>query len=1424
MQISFNSSQYLNEMLKYSMEVSALDSVSKMLLRTSELLRIILPEFTSDFIYDICLIQKNHILIASNHHDQPMIIINAQPGDNSNSMIAPGAGTIIDPVNFSFTEISPGAAVFINGEIKCSRTDIDESFFNNFPYICRFLGNPVKGAIYCAVVREQGSSSPGFIQVIDKSGEADSDELMKVMAMTASILNLALVKTTGSINRNESPADNDTSSSEKEIPIMSVESVRDEKSKQNILTITGVNKSFAAITGYRGDYKTLAGLPLAVLSDKLKEEPAKIAELIQKNGMPFRSNHLHSYKGVNYELFCYPADQHKLNFTLTEAGQSSETVNKEDENGLKYKALLETSHEGIILIAPDGKFNFANLRCAELLGYNHADELKGTNVFDFLTEADKREILKFIPLLINGEKVSYYKTKIKRRDNTFFDAAVNISLLKNRKDDPLYFMIVIRDITSESEMMATIRKITSFKELMLSLAVEFNNILIENYDYFLGIALQVIGEFTGVDRAYIFDYNHHDKTISSTHEWCRDGIISYKEQLQNINMSAISPLVFPHLEGLMIDSGDVLLMDKDDPVRQHLEKEGIRNLLTLPLMYEGFCTGCIGFDSVTSYRNWDEEEINILKFVAQLVSNSKEKNRREKELRAEISRRSAIMNGSLDGIAVIDCNHKVIEANRQFCDMLGYTKEEISSLHTWDFEALCSREEIISTFSEILDVNMIVESRHRRKDGTEYDAEVSISGAIVGDEPVLITSTRDISARKKAELTADIQYNLAETLVQVKSIEMLMLKVYSELSGTLPVEKIQLAEYNPKDDTFILTFDSSVNPHAGKITDDTALFSREVAAAGVPLISSGGDIFSLSSIMKKEMGEKPSFNRTGLPVFAGDFLTGVLILHNRPQINYTVEDLDMLIIISNQIGLFLEKKRSEKKVQTLLAAVTNNPAMIAIADSSGKIEYANTKFSEVTGYSETESLNLSLRDLLNCDDDHRFLMDIRENTPAGSAWEEEIIRKKKNGDSFWQKTSVTPVFSDKNEISNYIIIMEDVTQRKELVEQIILAKEKAFEINRIKNSFFSNMSHELRTPLIGILGYAELLAEELNENDEFREMIKVILNSGTRLKDTLDYILTMAKLESSAEALKAECVNIVPKLREVFSLYSATAALKGLKYTFEQTSDEVICCIDMNYFPNIINNIVNNALKFTEKGQVNISVNSENNYAVIRISDSGQGIKPEHIPLIWEEFRQVSEGYERTHEGTGLGLPIAKRYTELMGGKIEVESEPGTGTTFIVSFPQKNSRSSVEGIASPEMQAMKSDEDEKGDSLSGKKILYVEDDHFATTFADLILKNEYDMSYAVNSEEALITIERRKFDLILMDINLGRGMDGMKLAKIIKSKKGYENVPVIAISSYDYDQFENNPQNPVVDSYIKKPFQRAALLRLIDKYLKAPDM
>lgn len=509
---------------------------------------------------------------------------------------------------------------------------------------------------------------------------------------------------------------------------------------------------------------------------------------------------------------------------------------------------------------------------------------------------------------------------------------------------------------------------------------------------------------------------------------------------------------------------------------------------------------------------------------------------------------------------------------------------------------------------------------------------------------------------------------------------------------------------------------------------------------------------------------------------------------------------------------------SEERFRNL---INNMLEAALIIDLDGQINFANYSAAKLVGLkSPEEGIGKKVFDFLHPDFIAPVLHVLAKARKKSVPLVDEYKITKIDGEEKWVESLGKKIIYD-NKLS-ILVTLRDVTERKNYERQLKDAKEKAEEMNRLKSNFLANMSHELRTPLVGILGFAEMLKDELKE-ENLSEMAHKILVSGKRLMETLNSLLDLSRIEANKFDLKLTSQKISSLVISQVEIFKAFAERKNLYLETEILSNNIYVLLDEQIFRQIINNLVNNALKYTETGGVNVYIDKltsgSGEYARVIVKDTGIGIPKSSLDTIFQEFRQVSEGVNRHFEGTGLGLTITKRFVELMKGSISVESEVGKGSTFTLLFPVIDKKTLPDTDQKEEKQNVHLKTNEVK-FLRHPKILVVENDDASKEVTRLFLKGLCEMEFADNGEEAVFLTNTNFYDLILMDINLGTGMSGLEAAKEIRNKNGYEKTPIVALTAFamrgDREEFLRSG----CTHYMSKPFTKEKIIDLVRSILK----
>jgi PAS domain S-box-containing protein len=367
-----------------------------------------------------------------------------------------------------------------------------------------------------------------------------------------------------------------------------------------------------------------------------------------------------------------------------------------------------------------------------------------------------------------------------------------------------------------------------------------------------------------------------------------------------------------------------------------------------------------------------------------------------------------------------------------------------------------------------------------------------------------------------------------------------------------------------------------------------------------------------------------------------------------------------------------ERKLAESELRKLSRAVEQSPASVIITDTDGNIEYVNPKASETSGYHIKEVVGKNPRIFSSGEQSESDYKTLWDTIISGKEWRGELHNKKKNGELYWESASISPILNKKGIITNFVAVKEDITEHKKILQDLIAAKEKAEQSDKLKTEFLAQMSHEIRTPMNAIISFTDLLRDDYFEKNtqELSDILNSISNAGKRIIRTVSLILNASEMQIGTYQPSFKRFNLEENLSEVIqSEYAALARQKGLQFEFVNNSPSPFVYGDEYSINQIFINLIDNAVKYTESGKVDVLIDrNKGNNITVTIADTGIGISEDYLPQIFKPFMQEERGYSRRFEGNGLGLSLVKKYCDLNGINISVESKKRTGTRFTITF------------------------------------------------------------------------------------------------------------------------------------------------------------
>ena len=515
---------------------------------------------------------------------------------------------------------------------------------------------------------------------------------------------------------------------------------------------------------------------------------------------------------------------------------------------------------------------------------------------------------------------------------------------------------------------------------------------------------------------------------------------------------------------------------------------------------------------------------------------------------------------------------------------------------------------------------------------------------------------------------------------------------------------------------------------------------------------------------------------------------------------------ELLDQIGMLLGSVVEQKANEVELNKFSLAIEQNFATVVMTTGEGFIEYVNPMFTRVTGYLPEEVLGKKMSVLKSGVHDEAFYEALWEMIKKGETWFGEICNKKKSGELFWEQVNISPIKDENNDISHYVAVKIDITEKRKAEEELLRAKEAAESANKAKSEFLANMSHEIRTPMNAILGFAELLHSKIVDEQQL-SFLDSIKSSGKNLLTIINDVLDLSKVEAGKMVVSKEFVDLFLLLKDIEYMFKLKAVEKGLDFNVEVDfnipagieTDEV-------RLRQILINVIGNAIKFTSNGYVKVKAHSRKISdklvdITIEVEDTGIGMSKDYQEKLFEPFTQEDSQITKRFGGTGLGLSISKKLIELLNGEMFVESEQEKGSRFTVVFHEVKFTHKEQ----KELELIQISPDNiKFDSA----LLLIADDvaanrkYFKSVLQDTNLR-------IIESENGLETFEKAKInrpEILITDLKMP-GCSGFELFKMLREDHSFDNMKIVATTATASIEERDKLQVHNFDGLLIKPIQ-----------------
>jgi PAS domain S-box-containing protein len=813
--------------------------------------------------------------------------------------------------------------------------------------------------------------------------------------------------------------------------------------------------------------------------------------------------------------------------------------------------------------------------------------------------------------------------------------------------------------------------------------------------------------------------------------------------------------------------------------------------------------GSVFHTQLVMVATYDEQQFVghycFMKDISEKAQLEAERRRAKAAIERELMRTKALLNNSLDGIVVMNQTGDVVESSPSFADMLGYSLEETLELNVADWDAQWTAPELQEMMALPNPIPRF-ETRHRRRDGSLYEVEISWSQVAIEGEVLHFCVCRDISERKQAEternrIEAELRQSEATKKAIIQAIPDLLIRMHADGSH---LEFISNSPFN------------LVDPQ-----------------------QMGSDVTTHDVL-------PPALVQLRLEYTQRAVTTGQLQLYEhtvlvKGQVRY--EEIRIAPLLQGEVLVMVrditETKQAENDLrhqkEMFQTIFTHSPMMIALFDANSRVTMVNPAMEQVLGWSQAD---WQQQDLLSiCFPEPTYRQMALDHMMAATGQWKDMTTLNARGEILETSWANVPLLDGMT-----LGIGQDISERKQ--KEVILqqAMEAAEAANIAKSLFLANMSHELRTPLNVILGFTQVLHRDPTLTADQRENLETIRRSGDHLLGLINDVLDLSKIEAGHFALEAVGFDLLALLHTLRTMLAERASAKGLALVLNiaPTVPQFIVG-DAPKLRQVLINLVGNAIKFTETGGVTVTVTVLEPQVTVpeyrehqgsggaaktpiirlqfRVADTGVGIAPVDFDTIFDAFAQARAG-KAAMQGTGLGLTISARLVELMGGQLYLASDLGQGSTFAFTL-------AVQPVSSAHPPAAEQSQVVLGIAPSHRhrRILVVDDQaDNRQLLVTLLQQVGLDVREASNGEEAVRLWQAWHPDLTWMDIRMP-GVDGYEATRQIRAMETENPSIIIALTAQASQSDRTLALAAGCNDYLSKPFQAATLFRKMAEFL-----
>lgn len=760
---------------------------------------------------------------------------------------------------------------------------------------------------------------------------------------------------------------------------------------------------------------------------------------------------------------------------------------------------------------------------------------------------------------------------------------------------------------------------------------------------------------------------------------------------------------------------------------------------------------------------------------------------------------SSVFQSSVDGILIADTDtKKFTHANTAICNMLGYSEQELTQLSVLEIHPKESLDFVIEHFENqvLKNITLFENAPVQRKDGSIFYADISATPYSFNNKHYLIGAFRDNTKRRQNETA----------LIQAKEIAEENEQKYRRLVENLGKEYF----FYVHDTNGIFTYLSpSVTDMLGYSTDDfLAHYTTFLTENPINKKATQYTELSIQGI-KQPPYEVEIFHKDGSKYWLE--VTETPLINLKGEVT-AVEGIARDITARKAIYETLTTNELYLLEAQKIATIGHY-----LLDFTTGLWSCSESLDEIFGFDKSTFKDIPLwTNILHPDDAERMTQYFAVNVISNHErfFNEYRIINQKTGQTRWIKGIGRLEFTENGDLHYMFGTIQDISAQKEIEFELMKAKQKAEESEQLKSAFLANMSHEIRTPLNAILGFSGLLLKDDFTKEEKEEYYKYIQKGGKQLLSIVTDIVDISKIEAGQLKLILKSVPLNDMMYRIHSQFNLDMEDMGVELVLSTPlPDDVICIADEVRLTQVISNLIENAKKFTSDGKIEFGYRLKQDHLLeFFVSDTGIGINPEDVKIIFERFRQSEKGHTSNKKGAGLGLSICKGLVKLFNGDIYVSSEVGKGSTFYFTMPF------ISGVLHDDAEDALPLTNTEGLTYNTTSILIAEDEEANFSYIRALLRSTgIRIIHAENGREAIEKYKAHKeIRLILMDMRMPE-IDGYEATRQIRKLNA--NIPILALTAFALKEDVDQVKEAGCNEYLTKPLDEQTLFFMLHKYL-----